>query len=100
MNADEFQKRESVFISIHQWFQKVGMRIEVIFHGELKNYNDGQSVKSMSLSEGCTVGDLLARLEVRGEEIAFVAVNGSRVEPSQILQEGDRVKLYQFVGGG
>jgi len=54
----------------------------------------------MELPEGTLVIDLLARLQIPREEIAFVAVNGSRAPWSQPLADGDEVKLFQPVGGG
>jgi len=45
-----------------------------------------------------TVGQLIANTMVPKQEIAFAAVNGSRVSTSQNINEGDEVKLFQIVG--
>ena len=50
--------------------------------------------------EGATVELVIAKSGVPREEISFAAVNGSRAPQSQVLREGDEVKLFQFVGGG
>ncbi len=76
------------------------MKITLAFHGGLKKYQGDVSEAMMELPEGTLVIDLLARLQIPREEIAFVAVNGSRVPWSQPLADGDEVKLFQPVGGG
>lgn len=49
---------------------------------------------------GMTVAALINRLGIPPEEIKLVFVNGSHVEPSATLAEGDRVGLFPAVGGG
>lgn len=76
------------------------MKIKLVFHGSLKKYNNNRAEIIHEISKGTTVGQLIARLEVPKEAIAFVAVNGSRSALNQRLAEGDEVKLFQLVGGG
>lgn len=76
------------------------MRIKLIFHGSLKKYNDNWSEAEINVTPGTTVGQIIANTKVPKEEIAFAAVNGSRALLSQMLKEGDEVKLFQLVGGG
>ena len=76
------------------------MRIKLIYHGSLKKYNANLEEIEQNMSKGTTVGQLIATLDVPKQEIAFVAVNGSRSTLSQKLQQGDEVKLFQLVGGG
>lgn len=76
------------------------MNIKLIFHAELKKYNNDLPKAMIAVPEGSTVGDLVARLNVPMEQIAFAAVNGSRAPFSQVLADGDEVKLFQPVGGG
>jgi sulfur carrier protein ThiS len=76
------------------------MKIKMIFHGSLKKYNNDIAETEWEIPEGTTVSSVIGRSGVPKEEIAFVAVNGSRAPVSQILHDGDEVKLFQLVGGG
>ena len=76
------------------------MKVKLIFHGVLKKYNHGLPEREEDFPDGATVGDAVARARVPAEEIAFAAVNDSKAPASQKLKEGDRVKLFQLVGGG
>ncbi|MEE4311381.1 MAG: MoaD/ThiS family protein [candidate division KSB1 bacterium] len=76
------------------------IRIELQLHGELKRHCDDQSKLEMTLEEGCSVKQLIGKSGVPAEEIAFAAVNGSRVPVDHVIEDGDRVKLFQFVAGG
>jgi sulfur carrier protein ThiS len=78
----------------------MNINIKIIFHGSLKKYNNNRSEIEMNMIDGTTIGQLISNTEVPKEEIAFVAVNGSRSALTQKLQEGDEVKLFQLVGGG
>ncbi len=76
------------------------MKIKLIFHGSLKRYNNDRSEIEINVADGTTIGQLISKIEVPKEEVAFVALNGSRSSLTQKLQEGDEVKLFQLVGGG
>jgi sulfur carrier protein ThiS len=76
------------------------MKVTIQYHGVLKKYNQDLPEREEELPEGATVGELIARSGVPGEEIAFAAVDDSRVSAAHVLKEGDRVKLFQLVGGG
>jgi len=77
------------------------MKVMLIFHGNLKKYNNNRVETEIEVPLGTTVGQLIANtFVVPNEELAFAAVNGSRALVSQALQEGDEVKLFQLVGGG
>lgn len=76
------------------------MKIKLIFHSSLKRYNNGKAETVLEFPSGTTVGELPGRLGVPQEELAFVAVNGSRAPASQTLQDGDEVKFFQWVAGG
>lgn len=84
-------------ISIH--WQRI-MKITLTFHGNLKKYNDGKPEQELELAEESAVARVLGQVTVPKDEIAFVAVNGSRVPLTHSLKEGDAVKLFQLVGGG
>ncbi len=76
------------------------MKIKLVFHGNLRRYHNDLPEAMMEVPEGMTVGELLGRVAVPSDQIAFVAVNGSRAPLSQSLNDGDEVKLFQPVGGG
>ena len=76
------------------------MIIKIVFHGQLKRYNNNIVESEIELKEDDTVARILAKTGVPEKAIAFVAVNGSRVPMSYKVSEGDEVKLFQVVGGG
>ena len=76
------------------------MKIKLIFHGNLKKYNDGIAEKELEFPEGTAVAQVIGQVSMPKDEIAFVAVNGSRVPLIHPLNEGDVVKIFQLVGGG
>jgi len=76
------------------------MKIKMIFHGSLKKYNNDRAEMELAIPDGIMVGELIQKIDVPKEEIAFVALNGSRALMDALIQEGDEVKLFQLVGGG
>lgn len=76
------------------------MRVKLVFHGILIMYNNDRPEMEQDVPEGTTVGQLLAKIGLPAEEVAFAAVNNSRAPLSWKLREGDEVKLFQYVGGG
>jgi len=76
------------------------MQIKLNFHGNLKKYNNNALEIEIEIPDGTIVGQLIGQIRVPQEEIAFVAVNGSRVGTDAVIHEGDEVKLFQLVGGG
>jgi len=76
------------------------MKVKVIFHGELKRYNNGKSDAEMELKEGTTVGQLIAETQIPADMIAFAGVNGSRADKAAVLSDGDEVTIFQIVAGG
>jgi len=76
------------------------MKIALIFHSSLKKYNNDVAENEIEIPDGITVGELISKTEVPKAEIAFAAVNGSRVPLFQKIKDGDEVKLFQLVGGG
>ena len=76
------------------------MKVKVVFHGVLKNYNNNLSEKIIEVANKLTVSQLVAKTDVPSDEIAFIAVNGSRMQINHLLNEGDEVTLYMPVGGG
>jgi sulfur carrier protein ThiS len=76
------------------------MNIQIIYHGSLKKFNNNQSEKIFYVHDGTSVGEMMLLSAVPKDQIAFAALNGSRVKVTHVLKDGDEVKLFQFVGGG
>ncbi len=76
------------------------MKITLIFHGNLKKYNNNLPEVEQVVPERTTVGKLVTQTGIPPGEIAFVAISGSRVTHDAIIYEGDEVKIFQLVGGG
>ena len=76
------------------------MKIKLVFHGNLKKYNNNLPEVVKVVAKGIKVGQLVAQANIPTGEIAFVAINGSRVTPDSIILDGDEVKIFQLVGGG
>lgn len=76
------------------------MNVRLVFHGSLKRYNGGVAESTMELPEGTCVSDLIDRVQVPQDELAFVAINGSRALASEAIHDGDEVKFFQMVAGG
>ena len=67
--------------------------------GEFINTDNGEA----EVLDVIYFSDIIEELKTDGvpkEEIAFVAVNGSRAAVDVVIREGDEVKLFQLVGGG
>ncbi len=54
----------------------------------------------VTLPDGATVADLLARFAFRPDEVRILLVNGRSQPPSHPLASGDRVAVFPPVGGG
>jgi len=76
------------------------MKIKLMFHGNLKKYNNNLPAIESDVPVEIKVGQLVAQTSIPTSEIAFVAINGSRVTYDAIIHEGDEVKIFQLVGGG
>ena len=76
------------------------MNVRLIYHGSLKKFNNNHPEKLFNIPETTTVEELVLKSGVPGNQIAFAAVNGSRVNITHTLKSGDEVKLFQLVGGG
>ena len=76
------------------------MNVQLIYHGSLKKFNNNQPDKIFNVPDGASVGEMILKSGVPKDQIAFAALNGSRVKVAHILKDGDEVKLFQLVGGG
>lgn len=76
------------------------MKVKLVFHGNLKKYNNDLPEVKLDIKSETTVEQLIHQVRIPEREISFVAVNGSRVSNCYILREDDVIKLFQLVGGG
>jgi sulfur carrier protein ThiS len=76
---------------------KIQLELFSILREKLPREARGQTV--LELSEGATVADIIAQLDITGNIV--VSVNDVHdPERSQALKEGDNVKMFSSVGGG
>ncbi len=81
------------------------MEIKVLFFASCRDLV-GQSQTSITMSDGASVSDLLARLAAdhprltEMEASLMVSVNQAYVDRSQPLQDGDEAALIPPVSGG
>lgn len=76
------------------------MEIQVTLLGALRDklprQNRGQT--TLTLAEGATVADILSQLQLATTTAS--AINGTQIEKSQVLKDGDAVQLFRQLGGG
>jgi sulfur-carrier protein len=54
----------------------------------------------VSLSEGSTLGDLVAHLTLPPDQVRITFVNGRARKPDHALSDGDEVGIFPPIGGG
>ena len=75
------------------------MEIEVHLYGAFRKLA-ARPVFEYRLEEGATVGELMDRLQLPDPVYRMALVNNIRVSESTRLNDGDRVHLFQPIGGG
>jgi molybdopterin synthase sulfur carrier subunit len=77
------------------------MKIHVDLQSYLDQYAPGDDPRfSLDLPDGATVGDVLRKLGVPGEQAAVLTLDDEAVDFSRQLKEGDRVTVIPPVAGG
>lgn len=79
------------------------MKVEVNLFASLSRYKPEHTRGDswlMDLNDGITVEELLQLLNVPGDEVKLIFINGVHVERDTILKNGDRVGIFPPVGGG
>ena len=76
------------------------MEVQITLHGILRDYlpRKAKGKTVLDLPNGTTVDDIVQQLEIKQNVSA--AVNGSEVENSHVLQEGEELHLFRFIAGG
>lgn len=54
----------------------------------------------MDVREGCTIGELLDMLQVPGDAVKVIFLNGRHAVVDQELHENDRAAVFPPVAGG
>ncbi len=75
-------------------------RVRVHAYADLRQYLGGSAAIEVDLTEGGTVGTLLAQLKIPAERTKIVFVNSRAAELDRILADGERVDLFSAIGGG
>lgn len=76
------------------------MEVKVTLHGILRDHlpRPARGRTILSLPSGATIADVLQQLEINRKVNA--AVDGTQVEISYTLQNGDDLHLFRPLGGG
>jgi sulfur carrier protein ThiS len=53
-----------------------------------------------AITDGSTVAQLIAELNIPESEVMIIRVNGEICNNKQILDEGDSIELYPWLAGG
>ena len=78
---------------------RVGVRLFATLRGYRPELAMGESIP-VSVEQGATVRDLLARLNVPAEEVKLVFANGLSRDLEYALSDGDDLGIFPPVGGG
>ena len=54
----------------------------------------------IGLPEGASLSELLQRLDIAGERVGILLVNGVRTDPGRLLAHDDVVAVFPALGGG
>ena len=76
------------------------MKVTLSFHGSLVKYNQGRDEVDLEILENTTIEEAISNIESPRDEIAFVALNGSKEPLTTLLKGGDQIRLFQIVAGG
>ena len=78
------------------------MKIRVKVFATLRKYGPDESSgqQEVELAEGATVGEVLVKLKIPEEEVAFVFVNSTRQKLDEPLVDGDELGVFPPIAGG
>ncbi len=77
------------------------MRINLKVYGRLRHSLGFESeTKDVEIAKALTIGELLLKLGLSRGEVLVMQVNGSPVDETYRLQDGDELRLLPIVGGG
>ena len=79
------------------------MKIELKLFANLSSHmpkKTGRNKRTMDISEGTAIQELLEQLKVPENAVKIIFLNGVRASGDEILKEGDRVGVFPPVAGG
>ena len=77
------------------------MRVRVRLYAELaRSLGGGERHRSLELTDGSTVGDVLGTLAVPPEQGIIVGLNGRLADRASPLSDGDELELMTAMEGG
>ncbi len=76
------------------------MKINVKVYATLRKYVGDKSSTELELADGTTVGQVLAKLKIPQDQVAFVFVNSVHKKLDHALAEGDNLGVFPPIAGG
>jgi molybdopterin synthase sulfur carrier subunit len=79
------------------------MEVQLILYATLSHLLPRESSGNacrMNVREGCTIKELLDTLQVPGDAVKVIFLNGRHARGDQVVQENDRVAVFPPVAGG
>jgi molybdopterin converting factor small subunit len=80
------------------------MKVELNLFASLARYapdkTGSHSHRTLDVTEGTTIMELLNRLELPIDKIKMIFLNGLHATGDEVLREGDRVGVFPPVAGG
>lgn len=78
------------------------MKIKVKLYTSLKKYGDGKidQDNDLTIQQSITLKDLISHLGIPEKNVSMSLVNGLVKKVDYMLQEGDEVKFFSYIGGG
>ena len=71
------------------------MQVTVVLGGNLRmEAGGGQTERSVELSDGAQIEDLVNGLGLPPQRVRLILINGQGATPATHLQEGDRVAMF------
>jgi len=76
------------------------MKIYVKAYGVIQKYLKSKKEAKLCLEQGSTVAALFNKLKKPKNEIWMVSVNGKITNKNTVFKDGDRVSIFEPIGGG
>jgi sulfur carrier protein ThiS len=76
------------------------LRIYIEVSDFLKRYLSGQKEVCLDLPKAATVSDAINAASIPEDEIGFIVLKDTKVENDYVLEDGDRIKIFNLIIGG
>jgi sulfur carrier protein ThiS len=75
--------------------------VSVSLHGNLQQIlQETNGKRTLRLPHGSTVGDMMRMLGIDPSEVGLVSINDVLCNLLAVVREGDRVAIFEPIGGG